>query len=276
VAQQEEIEPEGQQQSPAQPPSTPLLVDASSEAQLEAPVEQREEELALDPQAPSEGEATSPPPQISQSVPTPTWKQRITAMLPAIPLGLLQKNRNTQTSAADPAERTSQNARVTAWLKQLQRMLLGRQRPIIMAAAIVESPLRVQPNQVFTLRLHIMGRDEPLPTPEANTNERFAGLSTLQHGDTTLIEVRSVLHQSYAYIVQQTTVTIPAAGYVAEVLIPIQLLSTAPGGRRDRLHLFFLDEQRRPLYERPFVLEIFVSHLVKPGKEGHQVLTIPV
>jgi len=158
----------------------------------------------------------------------------------------------------------------------MQRMILGRQRPIIMAAAIVESPLRVQPNQVFTLRLHIMGRDEPLPTPEANTNDRFAGLSTLQHGDTTLIEVRSVLHQSYAYIVQQTTVAIPAAGYAAEVLIPIQLLSTAPGGRRDRLHLFFLDEQRRPLYERPFVLEIFVSHLVKPGKEGHQVLTIPV
>jgi serine/threonine protein kinase len=276
LAQQEEIEPEGQQQSLAQPPSTPLPVDASSEAQLEAPVEQREEELALDPQAPSEGEGTSLPPQISQSVPTPTWKRRITAMLPAIPLELLQKNRNTQTSAADPAERTSQNARVTAWLKQLQRMILGRQRPIIMAAAIVESPLRVQPNQVFTLRLHIMGRDEPLPTPEANTNDRFAGLSTLQHGDTTLIEVRSVLHQSYAYIVQQTTVTIPAAGYAAEVLIPIQLLSTAPGGRRDRLHLFFLDEQRRPLYERPFVLEIFVSHLVKPGKEGHQVLTIPV
>ncbi len=264
------------QQSPAQPPATPLPVDAGSEAQLEAPVEQREEELALDPQAPSEGEATSPPPQISQSVPTPTWKRRITAILPAIPLELLQKNRNTQTSAADPAERTSQNARVTAWLKQLQRMILGRQRPIIMAAAIVESPLRVQPNQVFTLRLHIMGRDEPLPTPEAKTNDRFAGLSALQHGDTTLIEVRSVLHQSYAYIVQQTTVTIPAAGYVAEVLIPIQLLSTAPGGRRDRLHLFFLEEQRRPLYERPFVLEIFVSHLVKPGKEGHQVLTIPV
>ncbi len=276
MAQQEEIEPEGQQQSLAQPPPTPLPVDASSEAQLEAPVEQREEELALDPQAPSEGEATSPPPQISQSVPTPTWKRRITAMLPAIPLELLQKNRNTQTSVADREERTSQNAHVTAWLKQLQRMILGRQRPIIMAPAIVESPLRVQPNQVFTLRLHIMGRDEPLPTPEANTNDRFAGLSTLQHGNTTLIEVRSVLHQSYAYIVQQTAVTIPAAGYMAEVLIPIQLLSTAPGGRRDRLHLFFLDEQRRPLYERPFVLEIFVSHLVKPGKEGHQVLTIPV
>src|SRR5260370_25767080 len=127
LAQQEEIEPEGQQQSPAQPPSTPLPVDASSEAQLEAPVEQREEELAFDTQAPSEGEATSPPPQISQSVPTPTWKRRITAMLPAIPLELLQKNRNTQTSASDPAESTSQKARVTAWLTQLQRTSLSRQ-----------------------------------------------------------------------------------------------------------------------------------------------------
>src|SRR5260370_16435911 len=107
-------------------------------------------------------------------------------------------------------------------------MILGRQRPIIMAAAIVESPSRVQPTQVFTLRLHIMGRDKPLPTPKANTNDRFAGLSTLQHGDTTLIEVLSVLHQTYAYIVQQTTVTIPAAAYIAEVLIPIHFLSTTP------------------------------------------------
>src|SRR5215469_8955416 len=276
LAQRGEIELEEQQQSPAQLPSTPLPADAGGEAQPHASVQRHEQELALGPQAPSEGEATYPPPHISQRVPRLTWKRRIAALLPAIRRRLLKKNRNAQTPVANRAERTSQSARAIARLRQLRHMILGRQQPAIMAAVIVESPLRVQPNQVFTLRLHIMGRDEPLPAPEAKTNDRLAGLSALHHGDATLIEVRSVLHQSYAYIVQQTTVTIPAAGYVAEVLIPIQLLSTAPGGRRDRLHLFFLDEQRRPLYERPFVLEISVSHLVKPGQEGHQVLTIPV
>jgi len=121
-----------------------------------------------------------------------------------------------------------------------------------------------------------MGRDVPMLPPGAKTGVQSTGLSALLHGDTVSIEVRSVLHQSYAYLVQQATVAIPAAGYIAEVTIPMQPLSSAPSGRRDRLHIFFLDEQRRPLYEKPFVVEVFVSHLVKRGHEGHHVLTIPV
>ena len=175
-----------------------------------------------------------------------------------------------------PAEQVGEKESKTTWFKQLQRMILSQQQHAVMAAAIIESPLRVQPNQIFLVRLHIMGRDEPMLPPGAKKGEQSAGLSGLLHGDTVSIEVRSVLHQSYAYLVQQATVAIPAAGYVAEVTIPMQPLSSAPSGRRDRLHIFFLDEQRRPLYEKPFAVEVFVSHLVKRGYEGHHVLTIPV
>jgi serine/threonine protein kinase len=175
-----------------------------------------------------------------------------------------------------PGEQVGEKESKTTWFKQLQLMILGQQQHAVMTAAIVESPLRVQPNQVFLLRLHLMGRDEPMLYPGAKKGEQPVGLSSLVHGDTVSIEVRSVLHQSYAYLVQQATVSIPAAGYVAEVTIPMQLLSSAPSARRDRLHIFFLDEQRRPLYEKPFVVEVFVSHLVKRGHEGHHVLTIPV
>ncbi len=171
---------------------------------------------------------------------------------------------------------TSPKEAAIAWFQQLQRIMLGEQQRSVMAAAIIESPMRVQPDRVFTLRLHIMGRDESAFAPGTEKGDQYAGLSSLLHGDTISIEVRSVLNQSYAYIVQQATVTIPAAGYVAEVMIPMQPLSNSPSGRRDRLHIFILDGQRRPLYEKPFVVEVFVSHLVKRGQEGHHVLTIPV
>jgi hypothetical protein len=42
------------------------------------------------------------------------------------------------------------------------------------------------------------------------------------------------------------------------------------------LHIFFMDEMRRPLYEKPFIVELFISYLVQPGREGHNVLTIPI
>jgi hypothetical protein len=134
--------------------------------------------------------------------------------------------------------------------------------------------MRVLPDQLYTIRLHVMGRDPAEPSTEKRRGA--GGLSALAHGDVALIELRSVLQESYAYVVQSATVTIPAEGYVAEVTIPMQPLSSTPTGRRDRLHIFFLNEQRQQLYEKPFVLEIFVSHHVKRGSEGHHVLTIPV
>lgn len=70
--------------------------------------------------------------------------------------------------------------------------------------------------------------------------------------------------------------TIPAQGHVAVVTIPMQSLTSAPTGRRDSSHIFFMDERRHPLYEKPFALEVFVSNHVKPGSEGHHVLAIPL
>jgi len=158
--------------------------------------------------------------------------------------------------------------------EQLKQAVLGEQQHVIAAVAIIETPLRVLPDQQYTIRLNVMGRDQVEPSTEKRRGA--GGLSGLVHGDVALVEVRSVLQESYAYVVQMATVTIPAEGYVAEVTIPMQPLSSTPTGRRDRLHIFFLDEQRHPLYEKPFVVEIFVSHHVKRGSEGHHVLTIPV
>lgn len=163
----------------------------------------------------------------------------------------------------------------TSFLRQLQKLLLGQQRPVE-AAAIIETPMRIRPDQPYNLRLHIMGRDEPTPHPDAKKGAPPSGLSALVHGEVMQIEVRSVLQQGYTYILQHATVTVPAEGYTAEVTIPMQQQQVSTAGRRDRLHIFFLDEHRRPIYEKPFVVEVFVSPLVQFGREGHQVLTIPI
>ena len=166
-------------------------------------------------------------------------------------------------------------------LKQLQRLFLGEQKHTTTAAATIETPLRVQPNQSYTIRIQLMGRNQPRDDYPHRTGvihhaQTTSGLSALVEGDLVYIEVRSALYQSYAYIVQQATVYIPAQGYAAEVTIPMQPLSSGPSGRRDRLHIFFMDEMRRSIYEKPFVVELFISHLVQPGREGHNMLTIPL
>ena len=145
----------------------------------------------------------------------------------------------------------------------------------MIAAALIESPLSVQPNQVFTLRVQIMGRDKPTIPMEVNAVDQSPGLSRFVHGNTLCIEVRTVLNQNYMVVVQQATATIPAAGYVTEINIPIKPFSSLPTGMRERLLISFLDNQRQPLYDKPFVVEVFVSHHVKRGHEGHHVLTIP-
>lgn len=209
------------------------------------------------------------------------WK-RITGMLPAVTADLFKRRQaQQQTPPASPAPEPAPEPNgelSSSWLGQLKHMVLGQQQSSIAAAAIVETPLRVQPDQMYTLRVHLMGRDEALPTQgaKAKHGEQATGLSGLIHGDTVLIEVRSVLQQSYAIIVQQAAVTVPARGYVAEVTIPMRPLSSTPAGRRDRLHIHFMNERHHPLYEKPFVVEIFVSQHVRRGNEGHHVLTIPV
>ena len=232
--------------------------------------------------------ATPQPAPAEKPQPAPaarTWKQRIIDMFKLKRVGTQFIAPTSASAVQAPVQSTEQPAQSTtntavlgdasaSWIDQLKHIVLGEQQHVVAAAAIVETPLRVLPDQMYTIRLHIMGRDEPLPG--ASKRDQPGGLSALVHGDAALIEVRSVLHQSYAYIVQQANVTIPAEGYAAEVVIPMQPLANTPTGRRDRLHIFFLDENRQPLYEKPFVVEIFVSPHVKRGNEGHHVLTIPV
>jgi len=216
-----------------------------------------------------------PTPQLQEVEPIQAKVQQQPVVPPQSPLLPAAPTIDANTDAVETIDTSSQNETVTPWFKQLQRLILGQQQHAIMAAAIIESPLSVQPNQVFTLRLHILGRNEPAPPPGANEVDRSTRLSHLVYGDTFSVEVHTVLNQRDAYVVQQATVTIPAAGYIAEVTIPVQPLNILESGKRNRFHIFFLDQQRHPLYEKPFVVEVFVSHYVKRAHEGYQVLTIP-
>ncbi len=227
----------------------------------------------------------------------PDWKTRITGILPAIKpesgkvetadkptvkTGKAVKSKERKAKAkvkADKVERQQKQARSTengsdlSFLKQLQRLILGEQQHAVETAAIIETPMRVRPDQPYNLRLHVMGRDQPTSPESSRTS---TGLSSLFHGEAIQIEVRTALQQGYTYVLQQATVTIPASGYAAEVTIPMQPQAGTSAGRRDRLHVFFLDEQHHPIYEKPFAVEVFVSPLVQFGREGHQVLTIPL
>jgi len=176
------------------------------------------------------------------------------------------------TNTLETPDIASQNETTITWFQRLQRFILGQQQHAMFAAAIIESPTSVQPDQIFMLRIHIMGRDEPTTPLEV---DRPPGLSGLMNGDTLSIEVRAVLNQNLTIIVQQAIATIPAAGYIAEITIPIKPFANLPDGMRERLLISFMNKQRRPLYEKPFAVGIFVSHYVKRGHEGHHVVTIP-
>jgi len=153
-------------------------------------------------------------------------------------------------------------------LKLLRHFILGQQQHNTSAAALIETPLRIQPNQNYTIRIQIMGRD--------TAREKGVGLSGITQDEYVHIEVRSALYHKYAYIVQQADIRLPGQGFAAAVTIPMKPLSDGPSGRRERLHVYFMDEQRNPLYEKPFAIEIFISPLVQPGREGHNVLPIPL
>ncbi len=185
------------------------------------------------------------------------------------------------------AARSKLSRNAAALFQRIRDTLLGEQRLDVTAAAVIETPLRVQPNQAYTIRVQLMGRDartggqighlqKGVRGAATDKAEQVVGLSALAEGDRVFIEVRSAIYERYAYVVQEAEVMLPTTGYAAEVTIPLRPLSQGPSGRRDRLHIFFLDESRRPIYERPFVVELFISHRVQPGHEGHNVLTIPM
>jgi len=243
----EEVQEGSAPEAIAETPVPAEVEDAGAEAEQSDAVEQDEQE------------------QVAGELKKAGWLQRITGVLPAISAG----KKETQQVAPQKSQKPS-------WWQQLKQAILGKQEHVLTAAAIIETPMRVQPDQMYNIRMHIIGRNEPELPPGAKRGSRPGGLSALVYGDTVSIEVRSVLQQSYAYIVQRATVTVPAEGYVAEVTIPMQPLSSTPVGRRDRLHIFFLDANRNQLYEKPFVVEVFVSQHVRRGQEGHHVLTIPV
>jgi len=157
-----------------------------------------------------------------------------------------------------------------SFLRRIQRFIVGEQTHSTMAVALIEMPMRIQPTQGYAIRIQIIGRDQ-------QTNEtQTGGLSALTYKDIVHIEVRLALYRSYAYMVQQADVAIPASGYAAEVVVPMLPLASGPSSRRERLQIFFMDKDRNPLYERPFVIEIFVSLFVQLGNEGHSVLSIPM
>ncbi len=197
------------------------------------------------------------------------FRERVTGVLPALK------------SRPRPAEESTQSEAQTdtsdmSLLKRLQRFLLGEQQHTTTAAALIETPLRVQPNQGYTIRIHLMGREVGTPPPGAKKGTQPVGLSAIVRDEVVHIEVRSAIFQNYAYVAQRADVQMPGDGFAAEVLIPMQTLSEGPSGRRERLHIFFMDEMKRPLYEKPFAVEVFVSRLVQSGREGHNVLTIPL
>ncbi|GAC1460422.1 MAG: hypothetical protein PVSMB2_20630 [Ktedonobacteraceae bacterium] len=197
------------------------------------------------------------------------FKERITGILPAL---TLKPHSAEEPSSTEPHT----DAASMPFFKRLQRFLLGEQQHTTTAAALIETPLRVQPNQGYTIRIHLMGREVAENPPGSKKGTQPVGLSAIIHDEIVHIEVRSAIFQNYAYVAQRADVQMPGEGFAAEVIIPMQTLSEGPSGRRERLHIFFMDEMKRPLYEKPFAIEIFVSHLVQSGREGHNVLTIPL
>jgi hypothetical protein len=199
------------------------------------------------------------------------FKERVSGLLPALPRAAKSASTGAAAPVAQPQDETG-----TSFLKRLQRFLLGEQQHTTTAAALIETPLRIQPNQSYAIRVHLMGRDMAKLAPHAKKGSQPVGLSAIVRDETVHIEIRSSIFQNYAYVIQRADVQIPGEGFAAEVTIPMQPLSNGQNGRRERLHIYFMDEARRPLYEKPFAIEVLVSHLVQAGREGHAVLTIPV
>src|SRR2546421_7341533 len=277
-ARQRSKAPEGKQPAVKE---TPTIVEGKLQREPE-----RETFLRVDEMQPSPPDSASKEASTRSSF-AQDFKKRVTGILPAVriaasskgPAKVVTKPVPTPTPVTFEPRSTASSDKDSSLLKQLKRLILGEQKHGTAAAAIIETPLRVQPNQSYTIRIQLMGRNEPGLQGDAiqhDVKKGAHGLSALIEGALVYIEVRSALYQSYAFIVQQAAVYIPAQGYAAEITIPMQPLSSGPSGRRDRLHIFFMDELRRPLYEKPFVVELFISHLVQPGREGHNVLTIPL
>ncbi len=124
------------------------------------------------PQTPVPQNASKPP--ALPALAARSWRQRITGMLPAINLRNLVGTRFiasasrtasaplaphvTSAPPATPGLKRSLDAH--AWIEQIKQAVLGKQEHVIAAAAIIETPLRVLPDQLYTMRMHVMGRNQ--------------------------------------------------------------------------------------------------------------------
>jgi len=257
--------------------STAYIRDALLNRPIDAPlpVEDETEVVSDDEPLPEPMPRATPAPTSGTTGELPLlqrFKERITSVLPALQRETKQRLDSEPTSIQPQQTDTGS----MSFFKRLQRFLLGEQQHSTRAAALIETPLRVQPNQGYAIRIHLMGREEAMIPSGSKKGTQPVGLSSIVHDEIIHIEVRSAIFQDYAYIVQHADVQIPGEGFAAEVNIPMQTLSDGPSGRRERLHIFFMDEMKRPLYEKPFAVEIFVSRLVQAGREGHTVLAIPL
>lgn len=207
--------------------------------------------------------------------PSSPVKQQIKAVIPALPR-LLQPVTSWYLTSVQPKLDAAAEQTI---VRRVYSFLVGELHQDTTAAAMIETPMRLQPNQNYVVRIHIMGRDEPVLALTADDDPDTAipaGVSCLIKGDIVHLEVRSAIYQSHAYIVQLADIQVPGTGYAAEVRLPMRALAPGRGGRRERLHIFFMDRLKRPLYEKPFVIELFVSPHVQTGQEGHNILTIPL
>ncbi|MFL5626169.1 MAG: hypothetical protein ACJ788_11310 [Ktedonobacteraceae bacterium] len=165
-------------------------------------------------------------------------------------------------------------AKAREFVRWIQHVFVGERN--IVAAALIETPLRLQPNQRYALRINLVGRDKPALPAGVQGEALLAGLSALAQGELVHIEVRAAIAKNDVSVVQQVEVRIPRRNYMAEIMLPMQPRSAGSLGQRERVYILFLDKAYRPLYEKPFVIELFISPLVQSGQEGYYALPIPL
>jgi hypothetical protein len=153
------------------------------------------------------------------------------------------------------------------FLAGVQRFLVG-EMTIVDIAGSIEGPLRLAPQQKYTMRISIMGR--------ATAACKHGGLSSLACGDAVNIMVCSALDERYAYLLREIAVTVPTQNAVLEVTVPLIAIDSEQSWHRERLQVYFFDSHDQPLYEKPFAFDLTVSPRVTPGKEGYVPLTIPL
>ena len=86
------------------------------------------------------------------------FKGILTGSLPLIPHMLRPKDQQaTEQTGADTNKRPE---RANALLKRVQRFVLGEPQQTTSAAALIETPMRIQPNQGYTIRINVIGRNE--------------------------------------------------------------------------------------------------------------------